>query len=414
MVLKGYRFQNVINTNMIAFKKYLTEATNEDQLTHLEHVEDHSIHSGSKGFAHAFHTLNGVHESLIGKAGGTKVTMKYDGSPSVVFGHHPETGKFFVGTKGTFNKTPKIAHTPEEIEKNYGHSEGLKKKMHAALEHLPKIVPDKGVYQADIMHTPDDLQHEGHRISHKANLITYHHKLNSDDAKKAVNSKIGVAVHTSYDGKTLQDMKVKQAHVPEMKENADVHQFPMFHEMEHVSYTQAQQKQYKEHMQNAMDAYKKAPKEAFEHTESHEKQYGSSSGAISAYINKTVRDGSKPSHGGFVDHLKEVYAKKAASVKTDAAQAKHSEAGVRHIKSINASHITSVFNVHQHLQKAKNVLTDAFNSHHIHGHEFDGQAINPEGYVVHHNGRPSKFVLRHEFSKMNFAASEMRKQGDGK
>ena len=65
-------------------------------------------------------------------------------------------------------------------------------------------------------------------------------------------------------------------------------------------------------------------------------------------------------------------------------------------------------------KKAKNVLTDAFNSHHIHGHEFDGQAINPEGYVVHHNGRPSKFVLRHEFSKMNFAASEMRKQGDGK
>jgi hypothetical protein len=396
---------------MFRFKQYLTEATDEDKLTHLEHVEDHAVHGGSKGFAHAFHTLNGVHDTLMGKQGGTKVTMKYDGSPSVVFGHHPETGKFFVGTKGTFNKTPKIAHTPEDIEKHYGHSEGLKQKMHAALEHLPKIMPDKGIYQADIMHTPNDLKHEGHRISHKTQLITYHHKPNSEEARKAMNSQIGVAVHTAYDGKTMQDMKVRQAHVPEMKDHEHVHQFPMFHQMEHVSFTQDQQKQYKQHMANAMEGYKKAPKEAFEHIQAHETKHGNGGAAVSAYLNKTVRDGSTPSHEGMADHLKAHYAKKAAGVKTEVAQQRHLDAGKKHVASINKEHLTHVLGVHGHLQKAKNVLTDAFNSHHIHGHEFDGQPTNPEGYVVHHNGRPSKFVLRHEFSKMNFAASEMRKKG---
>ena len=396
---------------MYRFKQYLTEATNEEQLQHLEHVEDHSLHGGNKGFAHAFHTLNGVHDHIMGKQGGTKVTMKYDGSPSIVFGHHPETGKFFVGTKGTFNKEPKVAHTPEDVAKHYKHSTDLQKKMNAALEHLPKIVPDKGVYQADLMHTPADLKHEGHRISHKTQLITYHHKPNSTEGMKAVNSQIGVAVHTAYDGKTLQDMKVRQAHVPEMKDHKDVHQFPMFHEMQHVSFTQDQQKQYKQHMANAMEAYKKAPKEAFDHIQEHEAKHDNKNPTVASYINKTVRDGSKPSHEGMLDHVNAHYTKKAANVKTEVAQQRHLDAGKKHASSINKEHLTHVLGVHGHLQKAKNVLTDAFNSHHIHGHEFDGEATNPEGYVVHHNGRPSKFVLRHEFSRMNFANQEKRKQG---
>ena len=82
---------------MMKFTKFLKEeASTDDKLKHLEHVEDHVIHGGSDGFAHAFHTLNGVHDILRGANSDTKITMKYDGSPSVVFGTHPETGKFFV------------------------------------------------------------------------------------------------------------------------------------------------------------------------------------------------------------------------------------------------------------------------------------------------------------------------------
>jgi hypothetical protein len=89
---------------MMKFTKFLAEEASDDKLKHLEHVEDHVVHGGSEGFAHAFHTLNGVHDKLKGADNNTKVTMKYDGSPSVVFGTHPENGKFFVGSKSVFNQ----------------------------------------------------------------------------------------------------------------------------------------------------------------------------------------------------------------------------------------------------------------------------------------------------------------------
>ena len=92
------------------FKNFLTEqASEEDKLKHLEHVEDHVIHAGKEGFGHAFHTLNDVHNGLQGKGSGqTQTTIKYDGSPAVVFGKHPENGQFFVASKSAFNKNPKI------------------------------------------------------------------------------------------------------------------------------------------------------------------------------------------------------------------------------------------------------------------------------------------------------------------
>ena len=81
------------------------------------------------------------------------VTTKYDGSPSIVFGTHPETGRFFVASKSAFNKDPKINYTPEDIERNHGHAPGLVEKLKGALEHLPKIMPrNGGVYQGDLMY----------------------------------------------------------------------------------------------------------------------------------------------------------------------------------------------------------------------------------------------------------------------
>jgi len=71
-------------------------AANEEKLTHLEHAEDHPINAGVDGYKHAINTLTAVHKTLTGQKGGAALMTKYDGSPSIVFGHHPKTGKFFV------------------------------------------------------------------------------------------------------------------------------------------------------------------------------------------------------------------------------------------------------------------------------------------------------------------------------
>ena len=388
---------------MFSFKSYLTEAKEEDKLKHLEHVEDHVIHGGSEGFAHAFHTLNDVHGHLTGQSNKTKITTKYDGSPSVVFGTDPKTGKFFVGSKSVFNKNPKINYTEKDIEKNHGHAPGLVEKLKAALKHLPKIHDGKGIYQADIMHA-GDVTDKGHRVEYTPNTITYHHDAKSPDAQKALKAKLGVAVHTKYAGTSLDNMVAKHGEEFNLQDHEDVHVMPIQHDLSKVHYPLEAQKQYQQHVKSAMEHYKKMPKEGHQKVMDH-------AVPIKTYINQTVRTGEKPSHKGFHQHFKASLDKKIAGVKTDAAKAKHTTTRDKSLGQVkaNKAHIESALAMHHHLQQAKNILTDALSSHSTVGHEIGGMPTKPEGFVVHKNGRPSKFVLRHEFSAANFARGDALK-----
>jgi len=146
---------------MKSFISFLKEEAGEEgrQLKHIHHAEDRPLMHGHEGFEHAFGALTQAHEHMKAKAKSSNLTMKYDGSPSIVFGHHPKTGKFFVASKSAFNKTPKINHTEADIDKNHGHAPGLASKLKVALKHLPKVTPKKGVYQGDVMHSSEDLHH---------------------------------------------------------------------------------------------------------------------------------------------------------------------------------------------------------------------------------------------------------------
>lgn len=207
---------------MKQFAQFILEQAG-TKLKHLDHPEDNAILS-HEGFAHAFHALHDVHNALKGKKHTSKITAKLDGSPSIVFGHHPETKKFFVASKSAFNKNPKINHTHEDIEKNHGHSPGLAHKLKQALDHLPKVTPKKGVYQGDLMHSHDDREHTNTHVKFKPNTITYSVKKDSEEGKKAAASKIGVAVHTKYEGHDLESMHATP-HVDHhnFKQHKDVH-----------------------------------------------------------------------------------------------------------------------------------------------------------------------------------------------
>ena len=170
-------------------------ATDTGKLKHLDHVEDHAHNSGDEGFHHAFHSLEHTHDLIKGKKkDGSSVTAKYDGAPSIVFGHHPKTGKFFVGTKSVFNKDPKINHTEEDIDKNHGHAPGLAAKLKHALKHLPKVTPKGKVYQGDLMHSgvksksnPEgDVEHKEGKYHFKPNTISYSTKKDSDHGKNCL------------------------------------------------------------------------------------------------------------------------------------------------------------------------------------------------------------------------------------
>ena len=150
------------------------------QLKHIEHPED-SILTGDLSALNWFTTES-------------KISLKIDGTPSIVWGTNPESGKFFVGTKSVFNKIKKkINESIEDIERNHPDKD-LQYKLKACFHNLPRT---ERIYQGDFIGFGGDDWY-------KPNTIGYFfpHKINHN---------IIVAPHTVYDvwGNTLLDTVAK-------------------------------------------------------------------------------------------------------------------------------------------------------------------------------------------------------------
>lgn len=389
---------------MLKFTSFLREMTEADEakLKHLEHAEDHPINAGREGVIHALNNLQDVHRKLRGRDNDTKITMKYDGSPSVVFGHHPETGKFFVASKSAFNKNPKLNYTEADIEKNHGHAPGLVEKLKHALKHLPKIVPPRGVYQGDIMHTKGDVKEKGRSVHFTPNTITYSATKGSAHGKAALASKIGVAVHTAYKGDNLEDMKAQYA--PDLShfgKHPDVHLISTEHKLDKVNYSPEQQAKFLDHHNKAVRLARQITQQGHDAIAGHRIP-------LKTYINSTVRSGTTPSVQGFMKHYQEAHKKGIDKVKTEKAKQAKTVEMQRALQDVhdNKQHFENILKLHKHLQDAKDVLTHTLASRAEFGHHIRGKKSKPEGFVVVRNNRPTKFVDRAEFSRANFNKDE--------
>jgi len=189
---------------MMSFKQYIVEAKN----VHLVHAADLSF-EGTARINQAINFIESLIEMLRGTSGSKlNVTRKWDGAPAIICGNHPETGKFFVGTKSVFNITPKINYTNADIDKNHGG--GLADKLKIALKHLPSLSITE-VLQGDFLFDSGDLSDktiDGEKyLTFTPNVITYAVE-KGDLQDKIKGSKMGIVFHTKYTGKQLTDMKV--------------------------------------------------------------------------------------------------------------------------------------------------------------------------------------------------------------
>tara|TARA_E500000081_G_scaffold36002_1_gene39703 strand:+ start:234 stop:1178 length:945 start_codon:yes stop_codon:yes gene_type:complete len=101
---------------------------------HLRHPEDSVLH-GRKV----------VWETLQELVNATRLSVKWDGAPAIVWGTNPKNGHFFVGTKSVFNKRQvKINYTVDDIVCN--HKGPVADILKLCLEYLPRT--DK-IYQGD-------------------------------------------------------------------------------------------------------------------------------------------------------------------------------------------------------------------------------------------------------------------------
>jgi hypothetical protein len=192
------------------FKEFLTEASKEGKNVHLEHIEDEVLNRGVGGARDAINFLRSLRDMLAGHSSSkVNLTTKWDGAPAVFAGVNPENGKFFVGTKSVFNKDAKLNYTEKDIDNNHP-SGGLNAKLKVALRYLPKLGIE-GVLQGDMMFTKGDIDKQVidgvSYITFQPNTIVYAVPADSQLASAMLAAQIGVVFHTSYTGKTIDDMK---------------------------------------------------------------------------------------------------------------------------------------------------------------------------------------------------------------
>lgn len=392
---------------MLSFRRFLKEAEEEGtKLKHITHPEDRPLMHGHDGFKHAHGALMRAHERIKSGKNSSDLTTKYDGSPAIVFGTHPQNKKFFVSSKSAFNKTPKINHTNADIDKNHGHAPGLATKLKAALRHLPKVTPKGKVYQGDVMHSHGDVKHDKKTgsSSFTPNTITY--TAHGDEAKKASKAKVGVAVHTQYHGKDIHSMSAHhEVNHHEFKSHPDVHHHDASFDTGKIDHSIKNQNTFHKHLEAAKKIHDKHGSEMY--SAIHPKHSGDH-GHLSTYINSTVRSGASPSADGFKKHLQTQHDKEIAKVKTEKSKsAKHAtaQAEVGHVEK-HKDHYENLLNTHKHLAHAKNALVKSLESgHDKYQHHIDGKESKPEGFVVNHNhngkNEPSKLVNRAEFARAN-------------
>ena len=189
---------------MKRFKQFIMEGKN----LHLTHAADFSF-EGKERASQAIQFIESLTDMLQGSSK-TKlnVTRKWDGAPAIFAGTNPENGKFFVGTKSVFNKTPKINYTNADIGRN--HSGGLASKLKIALKYLPTL-GIKGILQGDLLFGPGDISKNDidgdSYLTFTPNTITYAVQSGSDLAKKITKAKIGIVFHTKYTGKQMANMR---------------------------------------------------------------------------------------------------------------------------------------------------------------------------------------------------------------
>ena len=187
---------------MFSFKGFFTR----DKNTHLEHLEDDIINRGAVGGENAINFLKAVRNMLAGSGKGTNMTVKWDGAPAIICGVNPENGKFFVGTKSVFNKTPKINYTSRDISRN--HSGVVADKLKVCLANLSRL-NIKGILQGDLLFTDDlkSINIDGEKmVSFTPNTITYAVPMASNIGRKIMKAKMGIVFHTQYSGKTMNSL----------------------------------------------------------------------------------------------------------------------------------------------------------------------------------------------------------------
>jgi hypothetical protein len=400
-----------------SFKKFLCESEKQPSLSmktekpnvHLSHLEDMIFDHGHEGVERAADFLDDAHRYLTGHKAQNHYSVKYDGAPSIIFGHHPHTKEFFVATKAAFSRNPKLNFSKKDIQANHGSQLELANKLNLALTHLPKIMPKNAksgeTYQGDFLHDPSSVSMEGGFHTFKPNTIMYGAPRGSAHGANVKNSKMGIAVHTRYDTNGVAH-PIDAKHREKFEKHPHVHNVDPSPDINPAHYTSEDIKEFMSHKNAATKLYRAMSPESLDAAMIHVRE-------LHKHINDHVREGKRPTAETFIDHLHKGHGVRTSGISNEkwkkTVTSGHSEK-LNHVMA-NADDINKSLQLHGHLQDAKNVLVRAMSKSSPWSHSIEGESSGPEGFVsVAPNGTAVKFVDRGQFSRANLNNQRFKKQ----
>ena len=378
--------------------------------THLTHLEELILTKGEAGYDTARGFITDLLSHLQGKSKRkVNTSVKWDGAPAIFAGKHPDTGKFFVGTKSIFNREPKINYTDNDIEMNHGHAPGLADKLKKALKYLPKL-GIKGILQGDFMfdtsmvgkETIDGVPH----YTFKPNTIKYAVETDSKLGQEIANSVFGIVFHTGYND--LDSPPQYGINVKGLKKvpGVWVDDAVFTDTTGTVTLTKDEAKQVKDLVKTADSIkvkYKDLPLDL-----------------MNIYVNSEIQQGkfledAEMSFNGFVDWFKSRMTKEIDKRKSKAGKLKVEESFKKKLAEIQQSkdNIVNVFKISRLLSQAKQIFVNKYNNatyntkHFLDNEDGTLKVTAPEGYVaVSKAGGAVKLVDRLEFSRANFSGGQ--------
>ena len=168
------------------------------QNIHIEHFEDEIFNRGPESVKDMLSKIKNFNY---------KVSVKYDGSPSIVCGKDPMDNRFFVGTKAAFSKKPTLIKDDKDLDQIK--DKKLRHKLSECFCYLSKLNLNS-VYQGDMLYTLDSLKFKCIRdkkyITFTPNTLVYGIEEGTKEYAKILSSKLGIVFHTEYRGNMLYDM----------------------------------------------------------------------------------------------------------------------------------------------------------------------------------------------------------------
>ena len=400
---------------MFSFNGFLTEAKN----LHLEHLEDEILNNGVIGTRDSINFLRSLRDMLAGNVkSSVNVTVKWDGAPAIFAGINPENGQFFVGTKGVFNKNAKINYTSEDIDRNHP-SSGLNNKLKVALTELSKLGITE-VLQGDMMFTQEDLKKESidgkQYITFQPNTIVY--AIPMESASRILKSSMGIVFHTTYSGKTMEDMSASfNVNLRGLSKNSGV----WFSDANYkdtsgtINFNKEETKKITSILSDAGKTFRKLDSNVLSMISEDEELKI----LVKTYNNTKVRAGEKITNTrmhtkGLIEYIYDKKKKDVDKIKRPQNKAVKQESMDRIMKYFrsNAGQLVRIFDMQNLLVSAKNMIVKKLEGAKGVADTFiktpkGFKTTNVEGFVaIDKVGKAVKLVDRLEFSQNNFNAAK--------